>query len=482
MILKDLLEKVNIVKAEADMDIEIHGISFDTRSLKAGELFVAIRGIESDGHDYIQEAVEKGAVCVICEQPPDIATPYILVENARKALALTSAKWFGEPAQKLKMIGVTGTNGKTTVTSLIKNVLEKCTGGTVGLIGTNAVMIGNKELPAERTTPESYEIQQLLAEMVSAGCEYVVMEVSSHALCLDRVHGIEFEVGVYTNLSQDHLDFHGTMENYAKAKALLFTISKAAAINLDDEYAQIMIDSATCPVMTYAIDNGDADLVAKSIRLHAEKVDFCALMIGHLHRAELNIPGMISVYNALSAMSAALLLGFDIESISMIMKTCGGVKGRAEIVPVPRDFTVMIDYAHTPDALKNIIKTVRGFAKGRVVTLFGCGGDRDREKRPLMGKIAAELSDFVIVTSDNPRTEEPGEIIEDILAGIEGKKPPRRVIENRREAIHWALENTQPGDVIILAGKGHETYQIIGKDKTHFDEREVVAEYFIGNP
>ncbi|MCL2401928.1 MAG: UDP-N-acetylmuramoyl-L-alanyl-D-glutamate--2,6-diaminopimelate ligase [Oscillospiraceae bacterium] len=481
MILKDLLGKVNIVNTEANMAMEIHGISFDTRTLKAGELFVAIRGYQSDGHEYIQQAVEKGAICIICEQPPDIATPYILVENARKALAEVSAKWFDEPALKLKIIGVTGTNGKTTVTSLIKNVIEKCTGGAVGLIGTNAVMIGQKALPAERTTPESYEIQQLLAQMVDEGCEYVAMEVSSHALHLDRVHGIAFAVGVYTNLSQDHLDFHGTMENYAKAKAALFAISKAAAINIDDEYAQIMIDNAVCPVMTYAIDNGDADLVAKSIKLHAEKVDFCALTIGHLHRVELNIPGMISVYNALAAMSAALLLGFDIETVSMVMKTCGGVKGRAEIVPVPRDFTVMIDYAHTPDALENIIKTVREFTRGRVLTLFGCGGDRDREKRPLMGAVAAKMSDFLIITSDNPRTEVPDAIINDILAGID-KKTPKRVIENRREAIHWALENAQSGDVLILAGKGHETYQILGNEKTHFDEREIVAEYFENNP
>ena len=239
-----------------------------------------------------------------------------------------------------------------------------------------------------------------------------------------------------------------------------------------------MTSGATCNVMTYAVNDGAADLVGKSIKLQTDKVDFCALSIGSLNRVEFRTPGMFSVYNALAVMSAAILLGIDIESAAAVMRTCEGVKGRAEVVPVDRDFTVLIDYAHTPDALRNIISAARGFTRHRVVTLFGCGGDRDRQKRPVMGEIAVNLSDFVVVTSDNPRTEEPGAIIDEILVGIKGTKTPHRVIENRREAIHWALENAQPGDVLILAGKGHETYQIIGKEKNHFDEREVVAEYF----
>jgi len=482
MILKDLLAKVNTEKAQADMDIEIHGVSYDTRTLQAGMLFVAIRGLESDGHDYIGEAVQKGAVCVICEQAPDIQIPYVIVEDSRRALAVISAVWFGEPALKLKLIGVTGTNGKTTVTNLIKSVVEKCSGAKVGLIGTNAIMIGGEEFPAQHTTPESYEIQKWLAKMVEEGCEYVVMEVSSHALYLDRVYGIQFEVGVYTNLTQDHLDLHGTMDNYAQAKAKLFTISNHAAINIDDEYAQVMIDAAKCPVLKYAVKDDTADLVAKSVKLRADSVDFCALTIGQLHRASLGIPGMFSVYNALAALAAAMLLGFDIENAAAVLETCSGVKGRAEIVPTGRDFTVLIDYAHTPDALENIIAAVREGSPGRMVTLFGCGGDRDSKKRPMMGAAAARLSDFVIVTSDNPRTEEPGVIIEEILSGMAGIKTPKKVIENRREAIHWALKNAKPGDVLILAGKGHETYQIFGKEKTHFDEREVVAEFFKENP
>ena len=483
MKLKKLLTNVNIAKAAADLDIEVHGVSFDTRSLRAGELFVAIRGHETDGHEYIASAVNSGAVCVICEKAPAAAIPYILVEDARKALALVSANWFGEPAKKLKIIGVTGTNGKTTVTNLIKRVIEDCAGVKAGLIGTNAVMIGDEEIPAAHTTPESYTVHELMAKMVKDGCKYVVMEVSSHALYFDRVYGIEFDVGVYTNLSPDHLDLHGTMENYAQTKAKLFSISRQSAINIDDEYAPVMLESASGSVLTYAVKDNTAELMAKSVKLHAGKVDFCALTIGNLHRVELNIPGMFMVYNALAAIAAAALLGFDIESVAAVLQTCRGVKGRAEIVPTDRDFTVLIDYAHTPDALENIIATVREFTQGRVITLFGCGGDRDNAKRPLMGEIAAKLSDFIVVTSDNPRTEEPGAIIEEIMVGVNNVKNARKkVIENRRDAIHWALQNAQPKDVLILAGKGHETYQQIGKEKIHFDEREVVAEFLENTP
>ena len=478
MILRDLLEKADVTGVYADMDIEISGVSYDTRKLKAGELFVAVRGYKDDGHQFIGEAVRKGAACVLCEDAPDIDTPFVLVGDSRKTLALVSAAWFGYPASRLRIIGVTGTNGKTTVATLVKEVVERCSGEKAGLIGTNGNIIGDKILSTERTTPESYDIQKLLDMMLKEGCRFAVMEVSSHALRLNRVYGIEFEVGVYTNLTHDHLDFHDSIEDYAEAKSLLFRSSMHSAINTDDGYARYMIENAGGSVYTYAVNDRTADLSARSIKLHADKVDFCALTTGNLNRVELRIPGMFTVYNALAVISAAILSGFDIETVTDALKMCCGVKGRAEIVPVDRDFTVLIDYAVTPDALVNIITTVRGFAKGRVVTLFGCGGDRDRKKRPLMGEAAVKNSDYVIVTSDNPRTEKPGEIIDGILAGMEGTKTPYRVIENRREAIYWALENAEPGDVLILAGKGHETYQIFGSEKTHFDEREVVAEYF----
>jgi len=477
--LRELLKKTDVCSVAADMDIMIHGVCFDTRKLQAGDLFVAVRGFESDGHLFIKEAISKGAACVLCEESPEETFPHVLVNDTRKALATVSAAWFGFPASKLKLIGVTGTNGKTTVTTLIKQVVEKCSGDKAGLIGTNGNLIGDKEYPANYTTPESYEIHELLAMMVEEGCRYAIMEVSSHALYLSRVYGIEFDVGVFTNLSPDHQDFHASMEDYAKAKSLLFSSSRSAAINIDDEFAQIMIDSTSGPVFSYAINDVAADFVAKSIKLHSDKVDFAALTIGKLIRVEFPIPGMFSVYNAMAVIAASILIGFDIDSVTAALQRTGGVKGRAEVVPTGgRGFTVLIDYAHTPDALRSIIKAARSFTRGRVVTLFGCGGDRDKTKRPMMGAIAVEHSDFAVITSDNPRTEEPSAIIDDILKGIEQAKAPYNVIINRREAINWALENAQQDDILILAGKGHETYQIFGKDKMEFDEREVVAEYF----
>ncbi|MCL2391488.1 MAG: UDP-N-acetylmuramoyl-L-alanyl-D-glutamate--2,6-diaminopimelate ligase [Oscillospiraceae bacterium] len=478
MLLKDLLENVDITELATSLDLEVSGVSYDSRKTKPGDLFVAVKGYESDGHDYICTALEKGAVCVVCEKNPGLSVPFVIVKDSRKALAVVSSEWFGQPAKKLRVIGVTGTNGKTTVTTILKQVIEKCTGDKAGLIGTSGNMIGDRFLQAEYTTPESYEMQELLAEMVKEGCKFAVMEVSSHALFLHRVFGIEFEVGVFTNLSQDHLDFHGTMEAYAQAKAMLFENSKKSAINIDDEFAEIMISHATGTVFTYAVNDDKADLVGKSVKLNSDSVSFCALTIGSLIRVELQIPGMFSVYNALSVVSAAILLGLDIDMVTEALPSCKGVKGRAEVVPIGKDFTVIIDYAHTPDALLKIILAIRGSAKGRVVTLFGCGGDRDNKKRPIMGAVAVEHSDFVIVTSDNPRTENPGDIIDEITFAMKGMESKYRVIENRKQAIFWALENAQPGDMLILAGKGHETYQIIGKEKNHFDEREIVAEFF----
>ena len=477
MKLKDLLAGLDIVASTANTDIEMSGISYDSRKTAPGEIFVAIRGYESDGHRYIADAVAKGAVCVLCENIPECDVPYIIIENSRKGLAVISANWFHNPAAEMKIIGVTGTNGKTTTTHLIKTIIETCTGAMTGLIGTNHNIIGDKVLYTEHSTPESFELQYLFREMADAGCKYAVMEVTSHSLVLDRVYGITFDVGMFLNLTQDHLDFHNTMEEYAAAKALLFSKSKLGIINIDDEYAQVMIDAATCPIYTFSADKDVADLVAKSIKLYPDKVEFCVLTIGVLERAELAIPGMFSVYNGLAAIAVALGIGIGLDDAINALQSCNGVMGRAEVVPTSRDFTILIDYAHSPDALKNILTMAREITAGRVVTLFGCGGDRDKTKRPLMGGIVAELSDFMIVTTDNPRTEDPAGIIEDILAGLESIQTPYVVIENRREAIGWAIQNAQTDDVIILAGKGHETYQIIGKERTHFDEREIVAEF-----
>jgi len=481
MILGNLLENVEVIKTTASNDIEVSGVCFDTRKLQKGDLFVAIKGYDVDGHKYIKEAVRLGASCVVCEDAPEVAVPYAVVSDTRKALALISAVWFGHPAKEIKLIGVTGTNGKTTVTTLLKDIIEKSTGKMAGLIGTSVNMIGHIPLPAMNTTPESYALHELLRSMIDLGCEYAVMEVSSHALALHRVYGIEFDVGIFTNLSQDHLDFHETMEKYAQAKAMLFAQSKKSAINIDDDYAKIMIDRVSGELFTYAVENSGADMVGKNVRLSSDKVKYCVLAADKLFRVELNIPGMFSVYNSLAVLSAASLLGLDIEVVAELLPSCLGVKGRAEVVATDRDYTIIIDYAHTPDALEKIITAVSAGAKGRVITLFGCGGDRDTTKRPIMGAIAAKLSDFVIVTSDNPRTEDPQKIIDQILLGMDDYKTPKQVIVSRHEAINWALSNGQKDDVIILAGKGHETYQVLGKEEIHFDEREVVAQWLLEN-
>ena len=477
MLLEELLGKVEILSVEADLGMKIQGISYDSRTVRDGELFIAIRGYETDGHEYIEDALKNGAVCIICEEAPKVSIPYILVEDSRKVLASASVVWFGSPATNLKLIGVTGTNGKTSVTNLIKHILEESSGSKVGLIGTNGNFIGNRELPTEHTTPESYEMQKLLDKMVLEGCEYVVMEVSSHALYLSRVYGLEYEIGVFTNLTPEHLDFHGTMEAYADAKALLFPNCKKSVINIDDPYADLMISKSKGPVMTYAINNSSADMIGKDIKLQADRVEFCTLSVGDINRVELPIPGVFSVYNSLASLATSVLLGYDINEIIPTLRTYEGVKGRAEVVPTGLDYTVLVDYAHTPDALRNIITAARDFAKNRVVVVFGCGGDRDKAKRPLMGKIASELSDFAIITSDNPRTEEPGSIINEIVSGIDRSFSSYLVIESRREAICTALDTLNSGDVLIIAGKGHETYQIHGSEKIYFDDREVVAEH-----
>ena len=477
MKLKELLIDVEVIELNADSETEISNISYDSRKTCDKDLFVAIRGFESDGHKFVGAAISAGASVILCEEKPEHAIPYVLVKNSRQALAIVSRNYFGNPASKMKLVGVTGTNGKTTTTMLIKHVLEECTGEKVGLIGTNQNMIGEKTVPTERTTPESYELQKLFCEMVNEGCKYAIMEVSSHSLVLERVAGLQFEVAVFTNLTQDHLDFHNTMEEYAGAKALLFERCNKAAINIDDEWGGYMAERAKCPVFTYSETKLEADLVAKDIRLSPANVKFCALAMGSLERLSLEIPGKFSVYNAMSVISAGLLLELPLKDVCDSLKTAKGVKGRVEVVPTPSDFTILIDYAHTPDALENVIKSMKEVSSGRVVVLFGCGGDRDKTKRPIMGEIATTLSDYAIITSDNPRTEVPADIISEILTGVKVPKNRYKVIEDRTDAIAFAIDSHLEGDVIILAGKGHETYQIIGKTKFHMDEREIVAEH-----
>lgn len=478
MKLSQLLRGVSVRECHADMEMEISGVSYDSRKTAAGDLFVAMTGYETDGHKFIPMARDKGAACVLCQERPQGEGPYVLVEDSRLALAQVGRAWYGDPAASMKMVGVTGTNGKTTTTYLLKDILEQAAGAKVGLIGTNQNMIGSEVIPTERTTPESFELQGLLRRMADAGCTHVVMEVSSHALYLKRVEGIRFAVGIFTNLTQDHLDFHKTMENYCDAKALLFTRCDVGVYNADDPWAPRLMEEATCRKVSVG-EHGDVpvDLAARNIVLTAEGVSFDAVTAEESVPVHVGIPGGFMVYNTLGVLAAARALGVSLEDSAGVLRHSAHVKGRVEVVPTPGDYTMLIDYAHTPDALENVLSAARGFAKGRVVALFGCGGDRDRTKRPKMGRIAADMADFVIVTSDNPRTEDPEAIIREILAGMEGTATPYAVVPNRIEAIRYAMDHAQPGDVIILAGKGHETYQIIGHEKRHLDEREVVADY-----
>ncbi len=480
MKLKELLRDIPVTEMSADPETEIGDIRYDSRAVGQGDLFVAVEGYQSDGHRFIPMAAERGAAAVLCQKKPETDVPYILTPNSRRALALASAAFFGYPAEQLVMIGVTGTNGKTTSTTLIKHMLETCTGKKVGLIGTIANLIGDEVVETARTTPESYELQKLLRRMADAGCEYAVMEVSSHALVLDRVAGIRFRAGLFTNLTQDHLDFHKTMKDYAAAKSLLFTVSDAAAINVDDIWAPYMGQSADCPVLGFSAKERGADLSASDIRYAADGVSFTAHCGSESVPVVLGIPGQFTVSNALTVLAAGILLDLPLSEAAASLGTAQGVKGRVEVVPTPEDYTVVIDYAHTPDALEKVLKTMKAVAKGRVVAVFGCGGDRDATKRPIMGRIAAENADFTVVTSDNPRSEQPEAIIADIVAGMP-EDAPKQVICDRREAIFWALAHHEPEDVIVLAGKGHETYQEIRGVKNHMDEREIVADYLNGS-
>ena len=454
-------------------DLEIAGVTCDSRCVKEGYAFVCIKGALSDGHDYAKTALEQGAAVVIAERDLGLKNQ-IVVENTHKEFARLSAKWFGNPSKKLKLIGVPGTNGKTSTTYMIKQILETL-GHKVGLIGTIQNMIGDEVIPASNTTPNAYDLNSLFADMVDKGCDYAVMEVSSHALDQCRVYELDFEAAIFTNLTQDHLDYHITMENYLEAKKKLFKMCKVAIINSDDQYAEKIAEGLECRVVTYSTGN-NSTYSAKGINYRPASVNYELLSANILQHIKVNTGGKFTVYNSLAALCCMIELGFDVKQSAEALKLLPGVKGRAEVVPTNTDFTVIIDYAHTPDGLKNILTTFKECKKNRLTVVFGCGGDRDKTKRPIMGNIASRFADNVIVTSDNPRTENPTAIIEDILEGLEGLPTPYKVIENRIEAIKYAIETARQDDIIVLAGKGHETYQILSTGKIHLDEREVVAE------
>jgi UDP-N-acetylmuramoyl-L-alanyl-D-glutamate--2,6-diaminopimelate ligase len=476
MKLKELLQGVEIIESTANMELDIGQVAYDSRKVEQGSLFVAVSGFATDGNRFIPMAMEKGAAAVVTASKPAQDVPYILVKSDRLALAQIGANFFGHPAESMKIIGVTGTNGKTSVTLLLKQVLEGALDAKVGLIGTMGNLIGDIAIPSDRTTPESFELQSLFAQMRDAGCKYVVMEVSSHAIALERVGGVRFAVAAFTNLTEDHLDFHKTMENYCDTKALLFSRCDKAVMNCDDSWFDRICANAACPVLTTSVGSGD--LTAKDVQLHADGVSFSAVTKTENITVNLPIPGRFTVYNALTVLGIASQLGISLSDSAKALAGVAGVKGRIEVVPTHgQDFTILIDYAHTPDGLEKVLTSVRDFCKGRLIAVFGCGGDRDPIKRPIMGAIGTKLADIAVITSDNPRTEMPMAIIEDILKGINPDMGEYIVIEDRKKAIHYAMDIAQKDDMIVLAGKGHETYQEINGVKHHLDEREVVADH-----
>ena len=477
MKLKELLADIKVLKATADMELEIADVAYDSRKVQPGGMFVAVTGFATDGNRFIPMAMEKGAAVIVTAKEPEQEVPYVLVESDRLALAYIGRNFYGNPAESVKMIGVTGTNGKTSSTLLLKHILEVVKGAKVGLMGTMENIIGDEHIPADRTTPESFELQALLARMRDAGCTHVIMEVSSHAIALDRVAGITYDVASFTNLTEDHLDFHKTMENYCDTKAILFQRCRKAVGNLDDSWYDRLCGNACCPVLTVSA-KGSADLYAQDLELLSDGVSFTAVSGGEKVAVKLPIPGKFTVYNALNVLGMAMQLDVSLADAAAALRTAEGVKGRVEVVPTPgKDYTILIDYAHTPDGLENVLSSGKGFCKGRLIAVFGCGGDRDPIKRPIMGKIGTDIADFSIITSDNPRTEAPAKIIEDIVKGIDTHKNNYEIIENRPAAIRHAMDIAQKNDIIILAGKGHETYQEINGVKHHLDEREVVAAY-----
>jgi UDP-N-acetylmuramoyl-L-alanyl-D-glutamate--2,6-diaminopimelate ligase len=478
---QDLLARIPEAVASSIPELNLTSVAHDSRAVASGSVFVAIRGLKDDGNAYVDAALKKGAALVISEQPARPGVPWLTVPDAREALATASALFHHDPARALTLVGVTGTNGKTTTAFLIEAVLQAA-GHRVGLLGTIAYRVAGRAVEAARTTPESSDLQGLFHQMVDAGCTHAVMEVSSHSLALKRVHGCEFSVAVFTNLTRDHLDFHGDMESYFEAKRRLFTRQLSpgghAVINVDDDWGQKLAAGLSGPhVHTYSLQR-PATLRAENVDLSLTGTRFTVRTADAELRIESPLLGLFNVRNLLAAVGAGLALGLDPRDVQRGLAGVAGIPGRLERVEAGQDFTVVVDYAHTDDALKNLLETVRALGPRRVITVFGCGGDRDATKRPLMGAVAARLSDIVIVTSDNPRSEPPEAIMAEIQRGMNGHRSgkERHAIVDRREAIAKALELASTGDAVVIAGKGHETQQIIRDRKLPFDDRQVARE------
>jgi UDP-N-acetylmuramoyl-L-alanyl-D-glutamate--2,6-diaminopimelate ligase len=478
--LEHLLARLPGAELRGDGGIEVAEVTHDSRRAGPGSLFVAIRGLVTDGNRFVEAARRKGAVAVCSEEPPSGEGAWVRVADAREALAVLSAAVLGDPGRSLGLVGITGTNGKTTTAYLVDSAL-RAAGETVGLVGTVQYRVGSRVAEAARTTPESSDLQGLLREMADAGCRHAVLEVSSHSLALRRVHGLEFEVAVFTNLTRDHLDFHGDMDAYFAAKRTLFErhlrADGRAVVNLDDDRAGEVVRASGGRAWTYSLSDPRADLLAEDVRLSLEGTRFRARTPVGVLEVETALLGRFNVGNALAALGAGLALSLPADAVLRGLAALGGVPGRMETIAAGQGFTVLVDYAHTDDALRNLLETVRGLSPRRVVTVFGCGGDRDRTKRPLMGAVAARLSDFVILTSDNPRSEPPEAILEEIRRGIPAARAgDTLVVPDRRDAIARALEMGREGDCVVLAGKGHEAVQVLRDRTVPFDDRQVARD------
>ena len=484
MQLNKILNGIENYKSKGDIEIDILSVEDNSKNVKPGGLFVAIQGYDFDGHDFVSEAISNGAIAVVLDMRADLKKlkmpeniTVVIVEDTRIALAVCACNFYGNPSKKFKLIGVTGTKGKTTTTYMIKSILEK-SGKKVGLIGTIENFIGDKSLgESSRTTPGSIELQRMFYQMAEEKCDVVVMEVSSQSLKLNRVLGSYFDIGVFTNFSGDHISEkeHPDMEDYFKSKEKLFAMCPKGFVNADDFKTWILEkDSPKCEFKSYGIDN-TCDLLAKDVTITNISVDYKVKIGTKNERIKVNIPGRFSVYNSLAAISVAEEFGVSTEDIKEALLNIT-VPGRSELVVSSDDYPIMIDYAHTVDSLSNILKAVKTYTRGKVICVFGCGGDRDREKRPLMGEVAGKIADYSIVTTDNPRTEKPEDIIKEIEAGISKTKGKYEVIVDRKEAIKKAIKMMNKKDIVVICGKGHEKYQEINKEKIPFDEREIIKE------
>ena len=484
MKLADLQKKLKYTCVKGTADVDITTVAYDSRRVERGSLFICIKGAVADGHRFAEAAVNKGASALVVED--DVTVPenvtVIRVEDSRYALACISAEYFGNPADKLKVIGITGTKGKTTTTYLVKSILDSA-GHKCGLVGTIETIIGDKVIKASNTTPESYVLQDYFKQMVDCGCDCVVMEVSSQGLMLHRTAGFTFEIGIFTNIEPDHIGphEHKDFNDYLHCKSLLFKQCRHGIVNIDDKHADYIINNASCDIVTYGFSE-KADFRAANTKLVSGKgylgIDY-DLQGKENMRVEIDLPGKFSVYNSLTAIAICSYFGIDSNTICDALKDAK-VKGRIEMIKVSDDFTLMIDYAHNAMSLESLLTTLREYNPTRLVCLFGCGGDRSRDRRFSMGEVSGKLADLSVITSDNPRTEEPLAIIDDILVGIKKTTGKYTVIPDRRKAIEWVIHNGQPGDIIVLAGKGHEDYQEINGVKHHLDEREVIAQVLAG--